>query len=169
MLFCLKSNGSTVNTLKRAWAIQGTNSLGYWSMPTGLRPWRKHISAILELKPPCNINEMCGFLDAVNKYWLMRLKWAHLLKPLSNELGKNPFVGHQKWIKSLRSWKISWQPQHTFHQLPKSWNWLKLNSITIPCRKNSSLLSCSSKTSAPSSLVLTSPCVMITKFKIPLS
>ena len=84
-----------VNPLKCEWAIQETDWLGYWLTPIGLKPWKKRISAILEQEPPRNLKEMRGFLGAR----LMWPKQAHLLKPLSDESGKNLFAGHQKWIR----------------------------------------------------------------------
>ncbi len=57
----------------------------------GLKPGKKRISAILEQDLPCNLKEMQSFLGTVNAYWLMWPKCAHLLKPLSDKLGKNTF------------------------------------------------------------------------------
>ncbi len=88
VLYYLEPNGFTVNPLKCEWAIQEIDWLGYWLAPIGLKPWKKHISVILEQEAPCNLKEMHGFLGAVNTYWLMWPKWAHLLKPLSDESGK---------------------------------------------------------------------------------
>ncbi|KAL7466863.1 hypothetical protein ACHAXS_007140 [Conticribra weissflogii] len=98
MLSCLKANGFTVNPFKCEWAIQETDWLGYWLTPIGLKP-----CAIIEQQPPCNLKEMSGFLGVVNTYWLMWPKQAHLLKPLSDNSGKNVFVGPQKWIRLAKS------------------------------------------------------------------
>ncbi len=45
----------------------------------------------LEQQPPQNLKVMRSFLGAVNKYWLMWPKRAHLLKPLSDKSGKKSF------------------------------------------------------------------------------
>ncbi len=88
VLSCLEANGFTINLLKCAWAIQDTDCLGYCLMPTGLKPRKKCIPAILVQESPCNIKEMCSFLGAVNTYQLMWPKRAYLLKPLSDKSGK---------------------------------------------------------------------------------
>ncbi len=88
VLSCFKANGFMVNPLKCEWAIQETDWLGYWLTPIGLKPQKKWISAILEQQPPLNLKEMCGFLGAINIYWLMWPKWAHLLKPSLSNLAK---------------------------------------------------------------------------------
>ncbi len=91
VLSCLEANGSTVNPLKCESAIQETNWLGYWLTPIGLKPQKKHISAILEQQSPHYLKEMHGFFGAVNMYWLMWPKRAHLLKPLSDKSGEKSF------------------------------------------------------------------------------
>ncbi len=107
-LSCLAANGFTVKPFKCEWAVQETDWLRYWLTPTSLKPWKNCISAILEQEPPCNLKEMRSFLGVVNAYWLMWHKCVHLLKPLSNEAGKKPFVGPPKWTRLSNLWKQSW-------------------------------------------------------------
>ena len=106
VLQCLQSVGFTINPLKCKWVVKETDFLGHWLTPTRIKPWKKKIDAILRLKPPSNIKELCAFLGRVNYYHDM---WPHqtdTLTPLTAMTRKAPFqwtMVHQKAFDQMKT------------------------------------------------------------------
>ena len=99
----LQDNGFSVNPRKCEWAVQETDFLGYWLTPTGLKPWRKKIDAILRLQRPRKVKDLRSFIGAVTYYRTMFPKRAHILAPLTA-------------LTSQKSGNVAWSAecQHAF-------------------------------------------------------
>jgi hypothetical protein len=55
----LQDNNFTINPLKCEWAVKETDFLGHWLTPTGIKPWKKKIDAILKIHQDRQNSNFC--------------------------------------------------------------------------------------------------------------
>jgi hypothetical protein len=56
-------------------------------MPTGLKPWKKKIAAVLKMEAAKMLKELRGFIEMVNYFCNMWPHQAHILTPLRLQTG----------------------------------------------------------------------------------
>lgn len=105
VLAILQKHNFTVNPLKCEWGVQETDWLGYWLTPTGIKPWKKKIAAILALNPPTTVKELRSFIGAVTFYRDMYPKRSHILAPLTAQVGQKKLLWSQECQKAFETAK----------------------------------------------------------------
>ena len=74
--------------------------------PTGIKPWKKRIEAIMNLGEPKNNTDICAFIGAVNHYKSLWPRHAHILALLSELTGQGKFnwtTRHQQPFNAMKA------------------------------------------------------------------
>jgi len=78
----LQKGGMKCNPLKCEWLIKESDFLGFWMTPTGVKPMKKKIEAVLKMGQPQNQTQVRALLHAVTFYRSLWPQQSHGLAPL---------------------------------------------------------------------------------------
>ncbi len=101
----LQDAGLKINADKSKFCALETKYLGYILTRDGIKPQANKVQAILTLKPPTNVKELCRFLGMVQYYRDLWAKRSEMLAPLTDLVGK---CGQTKVTKAKGTKKVPW-------------------------------------------------------------
>jgi hypothetical protein len=101
----LQGAGLKVNARQCFWGTDETEYLGYILSRDGIKPQPKKIEAILAIKLPTKVKELCRFLGIVQYYRHLWAKRGKMLAPLTNLVGE---CSYSKSDKKLGKKKVPW-------------------------------------------------------------
>ena len=126
VLACLEDVGFLVNPLKCEWTVKEMDFLVHWMTPTGIKPWKKKVDAILRMEQQRNQTQLQSFLGMVNYYHDMWPRWTHILAPLTNLMGKKKFQWNKEQDEAFKQMKTLiqmcyWHTRITTSLLRSKW------------------------------------------------
>ena len=101
----LEDKGFSVNPLKCEFGVKESNFLGHWLTPTGVKPLRKKIQGILNMKEPSDLGQLRSLLGMVTHYRDMWPRRSHILSPLAELIGAKKFLWNEPQAKAFREMK----------------------------------------------------------------
>ena len=101
----LTKAGFAVNPLKCEWCVQETDFLGHWLTPTGIKPWKKKIQAILDMKRPEMIKQLRLFLGMATCCRDMWPRRSHILAPLTELIGTKKYIWDDRCENAFKQMK----------------------------------------------------------------
>ena len=85
----LEEKGFSINPLKCEFGVKESDFLGHWLTPTGIKPLRKKIQGILDMKEPTNLQASVAFFP-----WHGNLLPGHVATTVAHPCSFNRSVGH---------------------------------------------------------------------------
>jgi len=86
----LQSNGLQLNPAKCVFASASLSFLGHKVDATGIAPLPKHVQALLDFPPPCDLKQLQRYLGMINFYRRFLPGIAGVLQPLTDLLRGSP-------------------------------------------------------------------------------
>ena len=86
----LQQNGLQLNPSKCVFAAVSLSFLGHKVDATGISPLPKHVQALLDFPPPCDLKQLQRYLGMINFYRRFLPGIAGVLQPLTDLLRGNP-------------------------------------------------------------------------------
>ena len=88
----LEDKSFSVSPLKCEFGVKESDFLGHWLTPTRVKPSRKKIQGILNMKEPSDLGQLGSFLGMATNYCDMWPRCSHILSPLVELIATKKFL-----------------------------------------------------------------------------